>query len=242
MAEELFDVYLTGGVAAGQDPNQVAARLASLMRVPLQRASSLLAGSPVCVKRGVTLATATRYQAALAATGANARTQKQTAAVAEPQQATRPKPSTATPTPHPARRRRFPLWPLVAVLLLMALALLAAGYRWLLPTPVPPGQALRQVGETLNRAQPYQQQVEAYWRQHGVAPGMPSALGLREPVDLGGLAQLQLLSAGRLVLTFTVPGIDRQTLVLTPRKGDRGIEWDCRGGTLVVTERPRECQ
>lgn len=259
MIQQCFDVYLTGGIAPGQQRKTVVAELARLVRVSESRAGALLAGRPVRMKTQVDQATAQRYQAALAATGAGAevRPHRQVAAsvsgVAAParlnpamQQATvedATQPFTET-GPRPVRARRVfrPAW---MILVVVVLAGIGGAAWWLMPVPTVPGQSLALVGQALNLAQPYQQQVETFWHRNRQAPASATDLALRHAVDLNGIAALTLVAPGRLQLTFLpdrAPAIAGQTLWLQARQGDQGVEWDCGGGTLLPSERPRECR
>ena len=259
MIQQCFDVYLTGGIAPGQQRQAVVAALAQLVRVSETRAGALLAGRPVRMKAQVDQATAQRYQAALAATGAGAevRPHRQVAgsapegaaparlnpalrqAVAE--DATQPFTETVS---RPGRTRRAfrPAWVMLA---LCVLAGVGGAAWWLMPVPAVPGQSLALVGQALNLAQPYQQQVETFWHRNRHAPASATDLALRHEVDLNGIAALTLVAPGRLQLTFLsdrAPAIAGQTLWLQARQGDQGVEWDCGGGTLMQSERPRECR
>lgn len=120
----------------------------------------------------------------------------------------------------------------------------AAALLWYSLRPATPGAHLAVVGETLNLAQPYQQQVEQFWRQHGVPPSSLSDLNLAAPAALAELATLIPDRQGRLLIQFGAGAgsIAGSTLALTPARGDAGIEWQCGGGSLAQAERPPECR
>lgn len=126
-----------------------------------------------------------------------------------------------------------------SVLVIGVAALLWFGLR-----PATPGAHLAVVGETLNLAQPYQQQVEQFWRQHGTPPSSLSDLNLAAPAALAELATLIPDRQGRLLIQFGAGAgsIAGSTLALTPVLGDTGVEWQCGGGTLAQAERPPECR
>ena len=147
----------------------------------------------------------------------------------------------ATPLPAPlARRRRWPAWVLGAV----GLVAVAGATVGLLPEPVEPGQAIPQVGESLNLAQPFQQQVEQFWRAQGRPPQSLQDLQWQGAQALGSHGNLTLGAAGVLLITYGEANslIAGQTLELEPRQGERGFEWNCFGGTLNALERPLECR
>ncbi|MAR91740.1 MAG: hypothetical protein CML06_12780 [Pseudomonadales bacterium] len=73
MNQQQFHVVLTGEVEPDQDPTAVAARLAALMKLSAEQARALVQGRANRVKADVDSATAERYQAALAKTGARVR-------------------------------------------------------------------------------------------------------------------------------------------------------------------------
>lgn len=147
------------------------------------------------------------------------------------------------PAPPNSARPGLPLrWPLLG-LAVLAFALLAA-VPWLWPLTKVPGTHLAAVGETLNLAQPYQQQVDAFWQRQGRPPANLSELKLATPPALGEVATLTLGAEGRLLIIFTAAAgaIAGSTLELIPAPVDAGIEWQCGGGTLPAAERPAECQ
>ncbi len=145
----------------------------------------------------------------------------------------------------PQPRRRFLTRRLLVILVLVVLlaTLAAAGISYGLRARAP-GAQLAVVGEVLNLAQPFQQQVEQVWRQRGAAPASLSDLNLRAPAPLADLATLIPDRDGRLILQFTAAAgsIAGSTLELVPRQGDAGVEWQCGGGSLAAAERPPECQ
>lgn len=144
------------------------------------------------------------------------------------------------PAPFARRRKRWPL--LVATVA----GIVAAGtaVAWLLPAPVEPGQAIPRVGESLNLAQPFQQQVEQFWRAQSRLPRSPQDLQWQGPQALGDLGTLTLGANGTLELTYDENEgvLAGQTLILEPFKGDQGFQWTCAGGTLSALERPLECR
>lgn len=153
-----------------------------------------------------------------------------------------PEAFTAPAPPHSARPGLPLRWPLLG-LAVLAFALLAA-VPWLWPLTKVPGTHLAAVGETLNLAQPYQQQVDAFWQRQGRPPANLSELKLATPPALGEVATLTLGAEGRLLIIFTAAAgaIAGSTLELIPAPVDAGIEWQCGGGTLPAAERPAECQ
>lgn len=153
-----------------------------------------------------------------------------------------PEAFTAPAPPNSARPGLSLRWPLLG-LAVLAFALLAA-VPWLWPLTKVPGTHLAAVGETLNLAQPYQQQVDAFWQRQGRPPANLSELKLATPPALGEVATLTLGAEGRLLIIFTAAAgaIAGSTLELIPGPVDAGIEWQCGGGTLPAAERPAECQ
>ncbi|MBM7333921.1 MAG: hypothetical protein ABGX87_14150 [Alcanivorax sp.] len=65
-----FHVVVTGETLGGADPEQVAARLARLFKMPDGKARQLLGGGPRTVKRDADEATARKFQVALRQAGA----------------------------------------------------------------------------------------------------------------------------------------------------------------------------
>lgn len=149
----------------------------------------------------------------------------------------------ATPLPAPLARRT-PRWLKAGGAVGVLLLLVVAGFMWLLPGPVTPGLAIPVVGESLNLAQPFQQQVEQYWRNQGRPPASPQDLGWPGFRTLGELASLTVRANGVLVITYhdSMDVLAQQTLELQPVRGEQGFEWSCVGGTLSALERPLECR
>ena len=130
--------------------------------------------------------------------------------------------------------------PMLAILI----GVLVVAVLWLWPRAQPPGTHQAAVGEILNLAQPYQQQVDSFWQQHGRPPVNLTELGQKEPPILGDRGSLTLGAEGRLLIIFSAAAgtIAGTTLELIPHTADAGIEWQCGGGTLPAAERPAECR
>ncbi|MFC6330786.1 hypothetical protein ACFP3N_19435, partial [Alloalcanivorax gelatiniphagus] len=65
-----FHVVITGETLGGADPDQVAARLAKLFKMPESKARQLIGGGPRAVKKDADEATARKFQVALRQAGA----------------------------------------------------------------------------------------------------------------------------------------------------------------------------
>ncbi|MCH2559021.1 MAG: hypothetical protein MK005_17175 [Alcanivorax sp.] len=70
MNDNRYQVVITGETLGGADPEQVAARLARLFKMPDGKARRLLGGGPRTVKKDVDEATARKFQVALRQAGA----------------------------------------------------------------------------------------------------------------------------------------------------------------------------
>jgi hypothetical protein len=70
MADDHFQVVLTGTVAEGFEPAQVKANVAALFKVGLDKVDKLFSGRPLAIKKGLDEATAKKYQLALQRAGA----------------------------------------------------------------------------------------------------------------------------------------------------------------------------
>lgn len=273
MAKELFDVCLTGNLLTGHNRREVTVNLAQLVGTSIPQAESLLERAS-CLKSRVDESTAAYYHEIIEETGAEAviracLAHAQPASPAPPQRAPEQpirieptpvlEPSTplaqpdlpdqdttqpfATPLPAPLARRiphRLKIGGAALALLLLG----AVGVRWLLPAPITPGLAIPLVGESLNLVQPFQQQIEQFWRHHKRPPATPRELGWPGDQALGELATLSVQADGVLVITYHdhTAALAGQTLVLRPSRGDQGFDWDCVGGTLSALERPLECR
>lgn len=260
MSLPLFDVYLTGAIQSGQPRQMVVEELARLTRLPPEKINRMLAQQPVRMKAGIDQATAAKYVAALQATGALAEVRPQlpapppetavdhSVANTQPvvtlqpalQQAQQPPQQALQQTPQqtPARsagRRKILI---VAVVLL---ALTGAVIALLFGRGASIEQDMLTVGDALNQTRPYQQQVEHYWQREGAAPSGNQDLELQQPVVMDGLATLEIRDQGRIIIRFT-GSLEGATLELVPAPGERGIEWDCSGGSLPRQLRPEECQ
>ena len=70
MADDRFQVVLTGTVAEGFELAQVKANVAALFKVELDKVDKLFGAQPVAIKKGLDEATARKYQQALQRAGA----------------------------------------------------------------------------------------------------------------------------------------------------------------------------
>lgn len=68
--EKLFNVVLVGGIKEGLDKSVVKSNLATLFKLPLDKAGALINGQSVVVKGSVDTDTAVRYKAAIERAGA----------------------------------------------------------------------------------------------------------------------------------------------------------------------------
>ncbi|ASK34260.1 hypothetical protein CEK62_07640 [Alcanivorax sp. N3-2A] len=93
--EPRFDVALTGETLAGADPDQVAATLARLFKMPPDKARALLAGKPLVVKKNADESTARKFQVALRQAGARCELRPLSAAATPPPVAPQPRQSAA---------------------------------------------------------------------------------------------------------------------------------------------------
>ncbi|GAB3379003.1 hypothetical protein NCG89_15440 [Spongiibacter taiwanensis] len=100
--EPLYDLYLTGGLVAGQNSDSATEGLARLFKQPLAKVRPLLCGKAYCVKRGLTLAQSQRYQQALTGIGVETRllpaSAQPAAPSSKPEPLTKPEPPTKTDT------------------------------------------------------------------------------------------------------------------------------------------------
>lgn len=84
MAQTLFDIYLTGRLAAGMTAADAAQRFAQLFRMPVETATGLISGKPQLIKRGVDEATGQKFREALQRAGLEVDVRPQTVAPAAP--------------------------------------------------------------------------------------------------------------------------------------------------------------
>lgn len=105
-SEPRFHVVLTGETRGDAGPDEVAAALARLFKMPEEKARALLGGKPVVVKKNADEATARKFQVALRQAGARCELKAVApAAEAAPPAAPRPEsepPRAASPAPAPA--------------------------------------------------------------------------------------------------------------------------------------------
>ncbi|MFU8838291.1 MAG: hypothetical protein ACNA75_08330 [Thiohalomonadaceae bacterium] len=109
MADDHFQVILTGAVAEGAELAQVKANVAALFKVGLDKVDRLFGAQPVAIKKGLDEATARKYQQALQRAGAVALVQD-TAPAAAPSQhsAAESAAGTADPGTAPEQADRIP--------------------------------------------------------------------------------------------------------------------------------------
>jgi len=174
MSDELFEIAFSGQIAAGQDPDQVRARIGAMFKAGDDKLAQLFSGKRIVIKKNVDRQTAEKYRQAINKAGAECEivslnpVQEAATAVAEPPQA--PAPATSSPAPRPAMDHEVPMPPQT-----VPLHITAEEIPDLDVTIAPPGSDLEQLEEEV-----------------GPIPEVPDGISLA-PVgtDLGVAAEKQ---------------------------------------------------
>lgn len=100
------------------------------------------------------------------------------------------------------------------------------------------------IHESMVAAQDIKQDVFDFYSENNMLPDSNIMLGLEEPLVLNDFSELEINSAGSIVITFyEIGSIDEDTLVFRPQfESEYGEQWSCTEGTLPNRFRPAQCR
>ena len=99
------------------------------------------------------------------------------------------------------------------------------------------------VSEGLTLAGGAKASVTEYYSSQGNFPSNNSSAGLAAATDIKGNAVKSVTVAnGKIEITYNNKVTDNATLQLSPTTGAGGVQWSCKGGTVIAKYRPSNCR
>ena len=99
------------------------------------------------------------------------------------------------------------------------------------------------VSEGLTLAGGAKASVTEYYSSQGKFPSNNSSAGLAAATDIKGNAVTSVTVAnGKIEITYNDKVTNNATLQLSPTTGAGGVQWSCKGGTVIAKYRPSNCR
>ena len=99
------------------------------------------------------------------------------------------------------------------------------------------------VSEGLTLAGGAKASVTEYYSSQGNFPSNNSSAGLAAATDIKGNAVKSVTVAnGKITIAYNNKVTDNATLQLSPTTGAGGVQWSCKGGTVIAKYRPSNCR
>ena len=99
------------------------------------------------------------------------------------------------------------------------------------------------VSEGLTLAGGAKASVTEYYSSQGNFPSNNASAGLAAAADIKGNAVTQVAVAnGRITVTYNDKVTNGATVILSPTSGAGGVQWSCKGGTVIAKYRPSNCR
>ena len=99
------------------------------------------------------------------------------------------------------------------------------------------------VSEGLTLAGGAKASVTEYYSSQGNFPSNNSSAGLAAATDIKGNAVKSVeVANGKITITYNNKVTDAATLQLSPTTGAGGVQWSCKGGTVIAKYRPSNCR
>ena len=99
------------------------------------------------------------------------------------------------------------------------------------------------VSEGLTLAGGAKASVTEYYSSQGNFPSNNSSAGLAAKADIKGNAVKSVeVASGKITITYNNKVTDDATLQLSPTTGAGGVQWSCKGGTVIAKYRPSNCR
>ena len=99
------------------------------------------------------------------------------------------------------------------------------------------------VSEGLTLAGGAKASVTEYFSSQGKFPLNNSSAGLAAANAIKGNAVTQVAVAnGKITITYNDKVTNNATLELSPTTGAGGVQWSCKGGTVIAKYRPSNCR
>ena len=99
------------------------------------------------------------------------------------------------------------------------------------------------VSEGLTLAGGAKASVTEYYSSQGKFPSNNSSAGLAAKADIKGNAVTSVeVASGKITITYNDKVESGKTLELSPSSGAGGVQWSCKGGTVIAKYRPSNCR
>ena len=99
------------------------------------------------------------------------------------------------------------------------------------------------VSEGLTLAGGAKASVTEYYSSQGKFPANNTSAGLAAANAIKGNAVTQVAVAnGKITITYNAKVDSGKTLELSPITGAGGVQWSCKGGTVIAKYRPSNCR
>ena len=99
------------------------------------------------------------------------------------------------------------------------------------------------VSEGLTLAGGAKASVTEYFSSQGNFPSNNTSAGLAAATDIKGNAVTQVAVAnGKITIAYNDKVTNNATLELSPSSGAGGVQWSCKGGTVIAKYRPSNCR
>ena len=99
------------------------------------------------------------------------------------------------------------------------------------------------VSEGLTLAGGAKASVTEYYSSQGNFPSNNSSAGLAAASDIKGNAVTSVTVAnGKITIAYNDKVTNTATLELSPTSGAGGVQWSCKGGTVIAKYRPSNCR
>ena len=99
------------------------------------------------------------------------------------------------------------------------------------------------VSEGLTLAGGAKASVTEYYSSQGKFPLNNSSAGLAAANAIKGNAVTQVAVAnGQITVTYNDKVTNSATVILSPTSGAGGVQWSCKGGTVIAKYRPSNCR
>ena len=99
------------------------------------------------------------------------------------------------------------------------------------------------VSEGLTLAGGAKASVTEYFSSQGKFPSTNGSAGLAAAADIKGNAVTSVTVAnGKITIVYNDKVTSNATLELSPTSGAGGVQWSCKGGTVIAKYRPSNCR
>ena len=99
------------------------------------------------------------------------------------------------------------------------------------------------VAEGLTLAGGAKASVTEYFSSQGKFPLNNDSAGLAAKADIKGNAVTSVeVASGKITITYNDKVTNNATLELSPTTGAGGVQWSCKGGSVIAKYRPSNCR